>query len=156
MADSTNHRTLRRRRVPLFLVTAILSLSSMNSEQTASAFTHVTKRRQRSVPSTTSRAFTESTDIRMESPSKIVQHRRHDNTKHLDNPNNAWLRDLGLPFGLRNTLLDNIAEVSNKRIWIIDNSGSMKMMDGHEVLPPNDGKRTTRRTTRKFLCEGAV
>ena len=87
----------------------------------------------------------------MESPSKIVQHRRHDNTKHLDNPNNAWLRDLGLPFGLRNTLLDNIAEVSNKRIWIIDNSGSMKMMDGHEVLPPNDGKKDHQTDNEKVL-----
>lgn len=130
--------------MPLLMVAAaILSLSSMDSGQTALAFTHVTKRRQRLVPTTTARSFKESIDIRSESdasPRKIV-HRRHDISKHLDNPNNDWLRDLGLPFGLRNTLLDNISEVSNKRIWIIDNSGSMKMMDGHEVLQSSDGKK---------------
>ena len=155
MADMTQQRSLRRRSVQLLLLAAMLSLSSTNSVHTVSAFTHSTKRRQRPVssPSSTSLYFQESTEIRSESDatSKIVQHRRHDNSKHLNNPNNEWLRSLGLPFGLRNTLLDNISEVSNKRIWIIDNSGSMKMMDGHEVLPENDGKKCEDNEKEKVL-----
>jgi len=43
---------------------------------------------------------------------------------------------------LRHTLLDNIQEVSKQRIWIVDNSGSMKMMDGHEILASNDSKKS--------------
>ena len=135
---------MKRRRVPLLLAGAVLSFSATDCMPTALAFTHIPRQRLRPVPSVTALSFKESTELRSESDasvSKIVQHRRHDNSKHLNNPNNEWLRSLGLPFGLRNTLLDNISEVSNKRIWIIDNSGSMKMMDGHEVLPSSDGKK---------------
>lgn len=57
--------------------------------------------------------------------------RRHDPNKHSENPICDWLKEQGLPRGLRNALLDNIQEVSSKRIWIVDNSGSMKLMDGH-------------------------
>eukprot|EP00534_Pseudo-nitzschia_fraudulenta_P007905 CAMPEP_0201151992 /NCGR_PEP_ID=MMETSP0851-20130426/12799_1 /ASSEMBLY_ACC=CAM_ASM_000631 /TAXON_ID=183588 /ORGANISM="Pseudo-nitzschia fraudulenta, Strain WWA7" /LENGTH=552 /DNA_ID=CAMNT_0047428947 /DNA_START=52 /DNA_END=1710 /DNA_ORIENTATION=+ len=67
-------------------------------------------------------------------PQKNEKHRRHDHTRHDNNPNSEWLKKLGLPRGLRDTLLDNIEEVCSQRIWIIDNSGSMKMMDGHEIL----------------------
>ena len=49
-------------------------------------------------------------------------------------PTSADVLDhLGLPFGLRETLLTN-AETFSKRIWILDNSGSMAMHDGHQVL----------------------
>jgi hypothetical protein len=45
-----------------------------------------------------------------------------------------FLDDLNLPRGLRQALLENTQHMISKRIWIIDNSGSMKIMDGHEVL----------------------
>jgi hypothetical protein len=129
--------------VSFLLLSALLSLSSTNTGQTTLAFTHATKRRQRPAPSPSSSSlfFSSSIEIRSESkssPRSIVQHRRHDNRKHDDNPNSDWLKDLGLPRGLRNTLLDNIQEVSAQRIWIIDNSGSMKMMDGHEIKASHD------------------
>ena len=41
--------------------------------------------------------------------------------------------DLCLPKGLRNTLLTN-TDAFSKRIWIVDNSGSMSMLDGHQVI----------------------
>ena len=50
------------------------------------------------------------------------------------------LEDLGLPFGLRETLLTN-AQTFSKRIWILDNSGSMAMHDGHRVLLDADCTR---------------
>ena len=141
----TTRTSLRRRRQSFLILSALLSLSSTNTGQTASAFTHATKRRQRPAPSPPSSSSSlycsSSIEIRSEaknSPSTIVQHRRYDNRKHDDNPNSEWLKDLGLPRGLRNTLLDNIQEVSAQRIWIIDNSGSMKMMDGHEIKASHD------------------
>jgi len=53
---------------------------------------------------------------------------------HHNHKSNDWLKGLGLPRGLRDTLLRHIQEVSCKRIWIVDNSGSMKILDGHEIL----------------------
>lgn len=50
------------------------------------------------------------------------------------------LEDLGLPFGLRETLLTN-AQTFSKRIWILDNSGSMALHDGHQVLLDADCTR---------------
>jgi len=53
---------------------------------------------------------------------------------HHNHKSNDWLKGFGLPRGLRDTLLRHIQEVSCKRIWIVDNSGSMKILDGHEIL----------------------
>jgi hypothetical protein len=47
---------------------------------------------------------------------------------------NKFLEDLHLPRGLRDALMENTQSVFSKRIWIVDNSGSMKMMDGHEIV----------------------
>ena len=65
---------------------------------------------------------------------KTHYHHHHNSNNNYNSKNNDWLKELGLPRGLRGTLLRNIQEVSSKRIWIIDNSGSMKMLDGHEIL----------------------
>lgn len=75
---------------------------------------------------------------RARSSREKTKHRRYDQNKHSKNPINDWLKEQGLPRGLRYALLDNVQEVSNKRIWIVDNSGSMKMMDGHEALESTD------------------
>jgi len=121
----------------------------MYSAQTSLAFTHSSKRRQRPLQcpssSSTSLSF-------LENPSNnIEQHRRFDIRKHEDNPNSNWLTEIGLPRGLRNVLLDNIEEVSTKRIWIVDNSGSMKMMDGHEILPSIDGNKNKKNKERVLV-----
>jgi hypothetical protein len=47
------------------------------------------------------------------------------------------LGDLGIPVGLRQTLLSNAQNSFSKRIWIVDNSGSMNMLDGHQILEKN-------------------
>lgn len=144
VADIVPRRSLRKRRVSFLLSSALFSLSVAYSGHSALAFTQVTKRRSSSTlsPSTISLSLSPSSVLIRseadESSKNNLQHHRHDYKKHDGNPNNEWLKDLGLPRGLRNTLLDNIEEVSNKRIWIIDNSGSMKMMDGHEILTEND------------------
>jgi hypothetical protein len=44
-------------------------------------------------------------------------------------------KTLGIPDGLMKTLLSNNDEFS-KRIWIVDNSGSMGMADGHQLVSP--------------------
>ena len=141
-------RIFRKRRISFLLASAWFSASFVHLGQTTLAFTHITRRTQSLTlsPSSTSLSVSSSTLILSEanaSPNSNLQYRRHDNRKHDGNPNNNWLKDLGLPRGLRNTLLDNIQEVSNKRIWIVDNSGSMKMMDGHEILAQNDCNKKT-------------
>jgi hypothetical protein len=62
-------------------------------------------------------------------------------TTNANNNNNNLRRhdkllELGIdiPFGLRQQLLTNAYESIHKRIWILDNSGSMNIMDGHQVL----------------------
>ena len=40
---------------------------------------------------------------------------------------------INVPFGLRQTLLTNARETIRKRFWIVDNSGSMALWDGHQV-----------------------
>jgi len=141
------HRIFRRRRVSYLLWSyALVALSYMQSREIM-AFTYVTERRNRPVPlpSSSSLSLSSSVIIRSESegsPVNTVRHRRHHSSKHSNNPNCDWLKDLGFPRGLRNTLLDNIEEVSTKRFWIVDNSGSMKMMDGHEILASNDRNKS--------------
>jgi hypothetical protein len=44
-------------------------------------------------------------------------------------------RTLGIPDGLMDTLLKN-NDAFSKRIWIVDNSGSMGMVDGHRIMSP--------------------
>jgi hypothetical protein len=44
-------------------------------------------------------------------------------------------KTLGIPDGLMKTLLSSNEEFS-KRIWIVDNSGSMGMADGHQLMSP--------------------
>lgn len=41
---------------------------------------------------------------------------------------------LSIPSGLKEMLISNAHDSFSKRIWIVDNSGSMKMWDGHLVL----------------------
>jgi hypothetical protein len=41
---------------------------------------------------------------------------------------------INVPFGLRQQLLTNAHQSIHKRIWIVDNSGSMNILDGHRVL----------------------
>ena len=67
------------------------------------------------------------------------------------------LEHLGLPFGLRETLLTN-ADTFSKRIWILDNSGSMAMHDGHQVLleAQNSGCAETPTCTRWNEVEETV
>jgi Mg-chelatase subunit ChlD len=88
-----------------------------------------------SVSSVNLRSDYASSTIGKSTTTNIKTHYHHHNSKNnYNNKNNDWLKELGLPRGLRDTLLRNIQEVSSKRIWIIDNSGSMKMLDGHEIL----------------------
>lgn len=47
---------------------------------------------------------------------------------------------LGIPNGLMETLVKNNAAFS-KRIWVVDNSGSMKLGDGHQILDKGDCTR---------------
>lgn len=58
---------------------------------------------------------------------KAQQQQRHEETLQ---------RTLGIPDGLMNTLLRN-NDVFSKRIWVVDNSGSMGMVDGHQLLTPD-------------------
>jgi hypothetical protein len=60
---------------------------------------------------------------------------------------------LGIPSGLRDTLLKNAHDVFSKRIWIIDNSGSMGMQDGHLVLNHGDKNKNTDCTRWEELQE---
>jgi len=61
----------------------------------------------------------------------------NDNNKNNNNPTIErieLLKDLGiknLPFGLYETLITNAQDVIEKRFWIVDNSGSMSLWDGH-------------------------
>mmetsp|Transcript_6400 Transcript_6400/g.15849 ORF Transcript_6400/g.15849 Transcript_6400/m.15849 type:complete len:470 (+) Transcript_6400:219-1628(+) len=143
MTEMTAGRSFRKRRISCLLASALFSAPFFHLGQTTLAFTRTTRRTQPPPlsPSSSSLSVSSSTFIRSEanvSPNSTIQYRRHDNRKHDGNPSDNWLKDLGLPRGLRNTLLDNVQEVSSKRIWIVDNSGSMKMMDGHEILEQSD------------------
>lgn len=59
----------------------------------------------------------------------------------------AFLRDLGVPFGLRHHLL-HPESCAMERIWIIDNSGSMTLHDGHSSSHPNHSDTNTAFMTR--------
>ena len=48
---------------------------------------------------------------------------------------------LGIPEGLMKTLLTNAHDSFAKRVWIIDNSGSMSIEDGHKMLSTTDCTR---------------
>ena len=50
-------------------------------------------------------------------------------------------KTLGIPDGLLHTLLTNAQQTFCKRIWIVDNSGSMAMGDGHLILSGSDSTR---------------
>lgn len=67
-----------------------------------------------------------------------------------DNVDELAALGIHLPFGLRQQLLTNARQAIHKRFWIVDNSGSMNIMDGHQVLaehglsitpPPNQCTR---------------
>ena len=45
---------------------------------------------------------------------------------------------IDIPSGLRQTLLTNAHEAIHKRFWIVDNSGSMSLDDGHCLLSSSD------------------
>ncbi|VEU38659.1 unnamed protein product [Pseudo-nitzschia multistriata] len=149
----------RRRRVAIALVPPFVSLLCMDAIPASSAFLQSTKQIHHSSsllyssslilskeseisPKTcndgSSDCLVSSVILDSESSPKEPEQRRYDQSKHSHNPINGWLKDQGLPRGLRHALLDNIQEVSSKRIWIVDNSGSMKMMDGHENLESRD------------------
>lgn len=49
------------------------------------------------------------------------------------------LSGFGIPSGLRDTLITNARDGFQKRVWLVDNSGSMKMWDGHLVLNRDTG-----------------
>jgi len=168
----------KRRRVALSLVPALLSLATMDSVSFSLAFLHGSKQKRHCSslfytsslilskesevsPKTcndgSSNCLVSSVMLAMEndddsssgSPIKAKQ-RRYDQNKHSQNPINDWLKEQGLPRGLRYALLDNVQEVSNKRIWIVDNSGSMKMMDGHEALESSDAEETNNQKSEKY------
>ena len=61
-----------------------------------------------------------------------VKNKQHDDT----------LENLGLPFGLRQVLLQSL-DLYKKRIWIIDNSGSMALHDGHSILTQDKKEAAT-------------
>ena len=50
-------------------------------------------------------------------------------------------KTLGIPSGLMKVLLTNAHDAFSKRIWIIDNSGSMSMVDGHKLMTTGDCTR---------------
>lgn len=58
---------------------------------------------------------------------------------------NKALDDLGIhmPFGLRETLSKNLCTIP-KRFWILDNSGSMAILDGHQILTARSSDCCTR------------
>lgn len=65
---------------------------------------------------------------------------------------------INIPFGLRHHLLTNAYESFHKRIWIIDNSGSMNFMDGHQVLVEHGQQHaaTTNECTRWLEAKETV
>lgn len=77
-----------------------------------------------------------STAIRPISEAPFVQE-----TKHNQHRAHGDLENLGLPFGLRQVLLQSL-DLYKKRIWILDNSGSMTMHDGHQILPQESSSCT--------------
>lgn len=55
---------------------------------------------------------------------------------------------LGIPDGLMQSLCKNTdPNTFHKRIWIVDNSGSMGMLDGHQVLGTSSSMKATTTTT---------
>jgi hypothetical protein len=85
-------------------------------------------------------------------PSKPSKRHTKNGTTNNINSNKQFLNDLHLPRGLREAVINNSQHVFSKRIWIIDNSGSMKMMDGHEILhsagsTPTKKKKNTKDCT---------
>jgi hypothetical protein len=60
------------------------------------------------------------------------------------------LEELGIqiPFGLRQQLLMNARQSIHKRFWIVDNSGSMNILDGHQVLVERGEHTPTNLCTR--------
>lgn len=50
---------------------------------------------------------------------------------------------INVPFGLRQTLLTNARETIAKRFWIVDNSGSMALWDGHQVADDHGDHATS-------------
>jgi hypothetical protein len=69
---------------------------------------------------------------------------------------NQFLDDLRLPRGLRQALIENTQHVYSKRIWIVDNSGSMKMMDGHEILTAaSTGHNNDHRTNKTIKTDAS-
>jgi hypothetical protein len=65
-------------------------------------------------------------------------------TNNNNNNNNQEMdlkQTLGIPSGLMNTLIENNKAFS-KRIWIVDNSGSMALGDGHLVLSQKNSDAT--------------
>lgn len=79
-------------------------------------------------------------------PPKPSNNKHHHN--HLNQENNQFLNDLHLPRGLREALIENTQHVFSKRIWIVDNSGSMKMMDGHEILHSAENAQKKRKLNK--------
>ena len=87
----------------------------------------------RAIGTNTLRAMAASADNK-KSPSRTARHYRSGVT--YDDIDMTMLNNLGLPSGLQETLLSNAHDKFCKRIWIIDNSGSMSMLDGHQVETP--------------------
>ena len=59
------------------------------------------------------------------------------------------LESLGIPFGLRRVLLQS-RSIYKKRIWIIDNSGSMAIEDGNCLLLPPPGATTSTKSSSSY------
>jgi hypothetical protein len=127
--------TMRRSRQALMIIAALGMIPEANGFIASSVRTsshRIRGRNFKSVTSFTSIYCVESTQL-LENfvppkPSKSI-------SKHHNNHNNdQFLNDLHLPRGLKEALIENTQHVFSKRIWIVDNSGSMKMLDGHEIL----------------------
>ena len=61
------------------------------------------------------------------------------------NPSLQEFKTVGInvPFGLRQTLLTNARQTVAKRFWVVDNSGSMALWDGHQVAADHGDHATT-------------
>jgi len=154
MKGMHSHKTLRGRHVQILFLSALLSPMFANTGQTAMAFTLATNRRQLRTTSSSLMPLgaSSSVEIRSKSPVELIsidnQHRRKDKRRHDGNPKIEVLKEYDLPTGLRNMVLDHIQYDSSEQILIIDDSGSMRLYDGHLILETIDRVRKARNIER--------
>ena len=67
----------------------------------------------------------------LQQPQEQEQQQQH--AEEQDDDDMFQTMGIEIPFGLRQTILKNAQEYILKRFWIVDNSGSMALWDGHQM-----------------------